>query len=102
MEGAEAIGRGALTERWLGITAVEVAEPFRRQGRGRLVIGALATDGMSSLGSWRAQGKAEDVVTVLKGITMEQLAAAQERAIGTAKEMSEQLKALQALLARLR
>jgi len=33
------------------------------------VIGALATDGMSSLGSWRAQGKAEDVVTVLKGIT---------------------------------
>ena len=33
------------------------------------VLGALATDGMSSLGSWRAQGKAEDVVTVLKGIT---------------------------------
>ena len=33
------------------------------------VIGALATDGMSSLGSWRAQGKAEDVVTVLKGVT---------------------------------
>jgi len=33
------------------------------------VIGALTTDGMSSLGSWRAQGKAEDVVTVLKGIT---------------------------------
>jgi len=33
------------------------------------VIGSLATDGMSSLGSWRAQGKAEDVVTVLKGIT---------------------------------
>jgi len=32
------------------------------------VIGALTTDGMSSLGSWRAQGKAEDVVTVLKGI----------------------------------
>jgi beta-glucosidase len=33
------------------------------------VVGALATDGLSSLGSWRAQGKAEDVVTVLKGIT---------------------------------
>ena len=33
------------------------------------VIGALASDAMSSLGSWRAQGKAEDVVTVLKGIT---------------------------------
>ena len=33
------------------------------------VIGALATDGLSELGSWRAQGKAEDVVTVLKGIT---------------------------------
>ena len=32
------------------------------------VIGALATDGLSELGSWRAQGKAEDVVTVLKGI----------------------------------
>ncbi len=37
-----AIGRGALTDGWLGITAVEVAEPFRRQGHGRLVIGALA------------------------------------------------------------
>ena len=37
--------------------------------RSLAVIGALATDGMSSLGSWRAQGKAEDVVTVLKGIT---------------------------------
>ena len=33
------------------------------------VIGALATDGLSSLGSWRAQGKADDVVTVLTGIT---------------------------------
>jgi beta-glucosidase len=33
------------------------------------VIGALATDGLSELGSWRAQGKAEDVVTVLEGIT---------------------------------
>ena len=33
------------------------------------VIGALATDGLSSLGSWRAQGKAEDVVTILQGIT---------------------------------
>ena len=33
------------------------------------VIGALATDGLSSLGSWRAQGKAEEVVTMLKGIT---------------------------------
>jgi len=33
------------------------------------VIGSLATDGMSSLGSWRGQGKPEDVVTVLKGIT---------------------------------
>jgi beta-glucosidase len=33
------------------------------------VIGALATDGLSSLGSWRAQGKADEVVTVLKGIT---------------------------------
>jgi beta-glucosidase len=33
------------------------------------VIGALATDGLSSLGSWRAQGKADDVVTVLAGIS---------------------------------
>ena len=33
------------------------------------VIGALATDGLSSLGSWRAQGKAEEVVTILQGIT---------------------------------
>jgi beta-glucosidase len=33
------------------------------------VIGALAADGLSSLGSWRAQGKADDVVTVLAGLT---------------------------------
>jgi beta-glucosidase len=33
------------------------------------VIGALSTDGMSSLGSWRAQGRQEEVVTILKGIT---------------------------------
>jgi beta-glucosidase len=33
------------------------------------VIGALADDGLSALGSWRAQGKAEEVVTILKGIT---------------------------------
>jgi len=33
------------------------------------VIGPLATDGLSSLGSWRAQGKAEEVVTILQGIT---------------------------------
>ncbi|HUQ11542.1 MAG TPA: glycoside hydrolase family 3 N-terminal domain-containing protein [Steroidobacteraceae bacterium] len=32
------------------------------------VIGALANDGLSALGSWRAQGKAEDVVTILQGI----------------------------------
>jgi beta-glucosidase len=32
------------------------------------VIGALASDGLSALGSWRAQGKAEDVVTMLAGI----------------------------------
>ena len=31
------------------------------------VIGALATDGLSALGSWRAQGKAEEVVTMLAG-----------------------------------
>ncbi len=33
------------------------------------VIGALATDGMSSLGAWRAQGQAAEVVTILQGIT---------------------------------
>jgi len=32
------------------------------------VIGALATDGLSSLGSWRAQGKADEVVTILAGL----------------------------------
>ena len=37
-----AIGRGAVTDRWLGITAVEVGESFRRQGLGRRVIAALA------------------------------------------------------------
>jgi GNAT superfamily N-acetyltransferase len=38
-----AIGRGAITGQWLGITAVEVGEPYRRQGLGRRVIGALAS-----------------------------------------------------------
>jgi beta-glucosidase len=33
------------------------------------VIGALATDGLSALGSWRAQGKADEVVTILAGLT---------------------------------
>jgi len=37
-----AIARGAICGRWLGITAVEVAEPYRRRGLGRLVIKALA------------------------------------------------------------
>jgi GNAT superfamily N-acetyltransferase len=37
-----AITRGAITPRWLGITAVEVAEPWRRQGLGRRVIVELA------------------------------------------------------------
>ena len=32
------------------------------------VIGQLADDGLSALGSWRAQGKAEEVITVLGGI----------------------------------
>lgn len=31
------------------------------------VVGALASDGMSMLGSWRAQGRAEDVITILQG-----------------------------------
>ncbi|HEX5017913.1 MAG TPA: GNAT family N-acetyltransferase [Actinomycetes bacterium] len=37
-----AIGRGAITDRWLGITAVEVSESFRRQGMAHRVIRALA------------------------------------------------------------
>jgi beta-glucosidase len=32
------------------------------------VIGALASDGLSALGSWRAQGKADEVVTILAGL----------------------------------
>lgn len=32
------------------------------------VVGALADDGLSMLGSWRAQGRAEEVVTILQGI----------------------------------
>jgi ribosomal protein S18 acetylase RimI-like enzyme len=39
---AVAIGRGAITDRWLGITAVEVTESYRRQGLGRAVMAALA------------------------------------------------------------
>lgn len=38
-----AIARGAVTPGWLGITAVEVAEPWRRQGLGRRVMAELAT-----------------------------------------------------------
>lgn len=38
-----AIARGAITPSWLGITAVEVAEPWRRQGLGRRVMAELAT-----------------------------------------------------------
>ena len=37
-----AIARGAICGRWLGITAVDVAGPYRRQGLGRSVINALA------------------------------------------------------------
>jgi len=33
------------------------------------VIGALATDGRSAIGSWKAQGREEEAVTLLKGIT---------------------------------
>jgi beta-glucosidase len=36
--------------------------------RSMAVIGALANDGLSALGSWRAQGKAEEVITILQGI----------------------------------
>ncbi|MDY7094972.1 MAG: glycoside hydrolase family 3 N-terminal domain-containing protein, partial [Acidobacteriota bacterium] len=32
------------------------------------VVGALADDGLSALGSWRAQGRAEDVVTLVAGL----------------------------------
>jgi beta-glucosidase len=39
-------------------------------GRARkvAVVGALAEDAMSMLGSWRAQGRPEDVVTILHGL----------------------------------
>lgn len=37
-----AITRGAITPSWLGITAVEVTEAWRRRGLGRQVIGELA------------------------------------------------------------
>jgi beta-glucosidase len=43
--------------------------PLRRENiRDIAVVGALADDGLSALGSWRAQGKAEDVVTISRGI----------------------------------
>jgi ribosomal protein S18 acetylase RimI-like enzyme len=40
-----AVARGALEEGWLVITAVTVAEPFRRQGLAHAVMGALAAAG---------------------------------------------------------
>ncbi len=42
--------------------------PLNAQKLGTLaVVGELAGDGLSMLGSWRAQGRAEDVVTILEG-----------------------------------
>jgi len=39
------------------------------EGAGRVaVIGALATDAWTQLGSWRAQGRPEDVITLLDGL----------------------------------
>jgi N-acetylglutamate synthase len=37
-----AIGRGAIEGRWLGLTAIEVAQGHRRQGLGRQIVRALA------------------------------------------------------------
>ncbi|MCZ2804256.1 GNAT family N-acetyltransferase [Modestobacter sp. VKM Ac-2983] len=45
-----AVGRGALTDGWLGVTAVTVAEEHRRRG--------LATAVMAALGRWAAEGGA--------------------------------------------
>ncbi|MCZ2827104.1 MULTISPECIES: GNAT family N-acetyltransferase [unclassified Modestobacter] len=42
-----AVGRGALTDGWLGVTAVTVAEEHRRRG--------LATAVMAALGRWAAE-----------------------------------------------
>lgn len=43
--------------------------PLQAAGLKKLaVVGALADDGLSMLGSWRAQGRAEEVVTILQGI----------------------------------
>jgi beta-glucosidase len=36
------------------------------------IVGALADDGLSALGSWRAQGKAEDVVTIRQALSARQ------------------------------
>ena len=42
--------------------------PLRAENlRTLAVVGALASDGLSMLGSWRAQGRAEEVVTILQG-----------------------------------
>ncbi len=40
----------------------------RERARKLAIIGALADDPLSMLGSWRAQGRAEDVVTILQGL----------------------------------
>jgi beta-glucosidase len=44
------------------------ASKYAGKLRSIAVIGALANDGLSALGSWRAQGKADEVVTILAGI----------------------------------
>lgn len=51
--------------------------PLGRSIRSLLVVGALADDRQSALGSWAADGRREDAVTVLAGIR----AAAQSRGI---------------------
>jgi len=33
-----------------------------------LVIGTLATDGRSMIGSWKAQGREEEAITLLQGL----------------------------------
>ncbi len=58
--GVLAIARGALTDSWLGVTAVEVARHARRQGLGTLVVLALADWARAQAGRWAYLQVAED------------------------------------------
>ncbi len=50
--GPAGIGRGVVTDQWLGISAVEVAPEIRRRGLGRALVAALLRWGVTQGATW--------------------------------------------------